>query len=79
MPRPRAARPALTRTAMITRITTMIMGTTTTIIITTTIMDTPITRTTTPAAIIQITSMIMGGANDLEAERPELPMTALRP
>ena len=54
---------------MITRITT-------TTIITTTIMVTTIT--TTPAAIIQITSMTMGIADDLEAERPELPMTAAR-
>ena len=45
---------------------------------TTTIMDTPIARTTTPAAIIQITRTTMGIANDLEAERPELPMTAVR-
>jgi hypothetical protein len=41
-------------------------------------MVTPITRTTTPAAIIQITGTTMGVANDLEAERPELPMTAVR-
>jgi hypothetical protein len=41
-------------------------------------MDTLIARTTTPAAVIQITGTTMGIANDLEAERPELPMTAVR-
>lgn len=74
MRRPRTAPRTHTTTVMIT-ITTMIMGRTTT---TTTIMDTLIARTTTPAAVIQITGTTMGIANDLEAERPELPMTAVR-
>ena len=74
MRRPRTAPRTHTTTVMIT-ITTMIMGRST---LTTTIMDTLIARTTTPAAVIQITGTTMGIANDLEAERPELPMTAVR-
>jgi hypothetical protein len=41
-------------------------------------MVTPTTRTTAPAAIIQITGTTMGTANDHEADCPELPMTAVR-
>ena len=74
MRRPRTAPRTHTTTVMIA-ITTMIMGRST---LTTTIMDTLIARTTTPAAVIQITGTTMGIANDLEAERPELPMTAVR-
>jgi hypothetical protein len=75
MPRPKAAHPALTPTAMITRSTTMITGPSTTTIMVTTITT---TLTTTPAAIIQITGTTMGIANDLEADCPELPVTAVR-
>ena len=76
MRRPRTAPRTHTTTVMIT-ITTMIMGRST-LTTTTTIKDTLIARTTTPAAVIQITGTTMGIANDLEAERPELPMTAVR-